>query len=303
MNQGYIPAFTLEPQKKTVQTTQVDVARTPRFIDDVAAGRVELPTIPRVVQRLIAALREPNVDVRKVGEALSQDPVLSAKVLRVANSSFFGGQRSMASIDAAIATIGTDAINRLIVACGVSSSFAAVPGIDLPVFWRDALVAATAAHKLAPRLGADPEQSYVCGLLHATGHLILCRSYPEIANAMFAGFATLRGAELAAVELEAFGIDHPRVGAIWIESLGFPQSVADTIGKSAQPLSDMHAPLDAALYGACSLAAAIAQKATADMAFAALPPSVSARFTTADGKPETGFSKLYEGLEAMEPTF
>lgn len=303
MSQGYIPAFTLEPQKRVVQTKQAAVARTPRFIDDVAAGRVELPTIPRVVQSLIAALRDPDVDVRKIGEALSQDPVLSSKVLRVANSSFFGGQRSMASIDAAVAMIGTAALNRLIVACGVSSSFEAVPGIDLRVFWRDALVAAIAANKLAPLVAADAEQAYVCGLLHATGHLILCRSYPDIANAMFTGFATVRGAELATIEMDAFGIDHPKVGAIWIEFLGFPQPVADTIGNSARPMADIHAPLDLALHAACSLAAAVARGDTAEMALTALPPSVRARFTASDGKPEAAFSRLYDGLQETEPTF
>jgi HD-like signal output (HDOD) protein len=303
MNQGHIPAFTLEPQKRTAQTKQATVASTPRFIDDVAAGRVELPTIPRVVQRLIAALRDPDVDVRKIGEALSQDPVLSSKVLRVANSSFFGGQRSMASIDAAVAMIGTAALNRLIVACGVSSSFEAVPGINLRVFWRDALVAAIAANKLAPLVAADPEQAYVCGLLHATGHLILCRSYPDIANAMFTGFATVRGAELASIEMDTFGIDHPRVGAIWIESLGFPQPVADTIGSSARPMADIHAPLELALHGACSLAAAVAQGDSAEMALTALPPSVRAQFTASDGKPEAAFSRLYDGLQETEPTF
>jgi HD-like signal output (HDOD) protein len=96
------------------------------------AGRVELPTIPRVVQQVIAVLRDPNADARRIGEALSQDPVLSAKVLRLANSSFFAGQRSMASIEAAVALIGTQALNRLIVAGGISASFKAVLGIDLP---------------------------------------------------------------------------------------------------------------------------------------------------------------------------
>jgi HD-like signal output (HDOD) protein len=96
--------------------------------------------------------------------------VLSAKVLRLANSAFFGGQRSMASIDAAVALIGTAALSRLIVACGVSSAFAKIPGVDLKLFWRDSLIAATAAHKLAPRLGAEAESAYVCGLLHATGN-------------------------------------------------------------------------------------------------------------------------------------
>lgn len=101
----------------------------------------------------------------------------------------------MASIDNAVALIGIQPLSRLVMACGLSSSFEAVPGIDLRVFWRDALVAATAATKLAPHLAADPEEAYVCGLLHTTGSLILCRSYPEIAEAMFMEFAPVRGGD------------------------------------------------------------------------------------------------------------
>jgi HD-like signal output (HDOD) protein len=305
MDKAHIPAFTLEPPKRAVETNQAGAASppTPRFIDDVAAGRVVLPTIPHVVQRLITALRDPAVDSRQIGEALSRDPVLSAKVLRVANSSFFGGQRSMASIDAAVALIGTQALNRLVVACGVSSTFEEVPGIDMPTFWRDGLVAATAANKLAPRLAADPEEAYLCGLLHATGHLILCRSYPEIANAMFTGFAVVRGAALAAIELEAFGIDHPTVGALWVESLGFPRSVVDAIGRSARPAADSDGPLDLALHSACSLAAAVAQKDTAEAALAALAASVRVLFTGPDGKPDTAFGKLYDALLETDPAF
>ncbi len=303
MTQGYIPAFTLEPRKRPEVKKEASAARTPRFIEDIAAGRVELPTIPRVVQRLIATLRDPHVDFRTIGEALSADPILSAKVLRVANSSIFGGQRSVASIDAAVAAIGILALNRLIVSCGVASSFEEVPGIDLRIFWRDALVAAIAANKLAPRLAADPEEAYVCGLLHATGHLILCRSYPDIANAMFTGFAVVRGAELAAIEMDAFGIDHPTVGALWVESLGFPQPVADTIGNTVRPLADAPKPLDLAIHSACALAAAVAQKDAADKALAALPPSVRAQFPAANGESNAAFGKLYDGLLETEPMF
>jgi len=303
MSQAYIPAFTLEPAKRAVEKNPAPASRTPNFINDIAAGRVELPTIPRVVQQLIAALRDPDVDTRKIGEALSRDPILSAKVLRLANSAFFGGQRSMASIDAAVAMIGIQALNRLIVACGVSSSFKEIPGIDMRAFWGDALVAATAANKLASRLGADPEEAYTCGLLHATGHLILCQTYPEIANLMFTGFAVVRGAELADIELGAFGIDHPSVGALWVESLGFPQPVADTIRNAAQPPAASDGPLLLALRSACALALAVAQKTAAEAALAALPPSVRARFSGADGLPDAAFGKLYDGLQETEPTF
>lgn len=300
MNTDHIPAFTLVPPKPAV-VANAPASTTPRFIDDIAAGRVELPTIPRVVQRLIAALRDPDVDARKIGAALSQDPVLSAKVLRVANSSFFGGQRSMASIDAAVALIGTAALNRLIVACGLASTFEGVPGIDLDAFWRDALVAATAANRLAPRLGADAEEAYVCGLLHATGHLILCRTYPEIASAMFTGFAIVRGTELAEIELGAFGIDHPTVGALWAESIGFPQAVSVTMGAMAQPLAATDGPLALALRGACALAAAVAGHDAAEAALAALPPGLRAGCSASDGTPDAAFVKLYATLQETEP--
>jgi len=301
MTSTYIPAFTLEPTQRTVEKNAAPAVRTPRFIDDVAAGRVQLPTIPRVVQRVIEALRDPDVDARKIGDTLSQDPVLSAKVLRVANSSYFGGARSMASIDAAIAMIGMQALNKLIVACGVSASFAAVPGIDLRVFWRDALVAATAAHKIAAVLAADPDEAYVCGLLHASGHLILCQSYPDIAKAMFEGFEVVRGAELAAIEVQAFGIDHPEVGALWVQSLGFPLVVADTIGQSALPPVDTDGAMTLALRSACLLAASVAQQAAPEAALAALPSGVRQRFTTTSGEPVPAFTGLYETLQQTEP--
>ena len=302
MDHTYIPAFTLKPEVRVVEVRDVPTHRAPNFINDIAAGKVELPTIPRVVQQLIAALRDPDVDSRTIGEALSQDPVLSAKVLRLANSSFFGGKRSMASIDAAVALIGVSALNRLIIACGVSASFGAIPGIDLPTFWRDALIAATAANKLSPRLGADAEEAYVCGLLHATGHLILCQTYPEIADLMFTGFATVRGAELAEIELGAFGIDHPAVGAMWVETLGFPQSVADTIRDAAHAPAITDKPLVLALRGGCVLASTIALQGDVAAALAALAPNVRVAFSEADGKPAAAFEKIFDALQDTQPS-
>jgi HD-like signal output (HDOD) protein len=288
---------------RTVHMNQATASQTPNFINDLTAGRVELPTIPRVVQRLIAALRNPDVDARTITEELRRDPVLCAKVLRLANSSFFGGQRSMASVDAAVALVGSQGLNKLIVACGVSSAFEEIPGINLRSFWSDALLVATAACKLAPRLNADPEAAYLCGLLHATGHLILCQAYPAVADGIFTGYAAVRGAKLAEIENEAFGIDHPTVGALWVESLGFPQLLVDTIRKAGHAPADNDSPLDLVLRGGCRLAFASGRKAGGEVALAALQPSVRARFTNATGKADAEFVALYNGLREIEPTF
>ncbi len=130
--------------------------------------------------------------------------------------------------------------------------------------------------------------------------MILCQTYPDIADAMFTGFAVVRGAELASIELGAFGIDHPAVGALWVETLGFPQAVAGTIRDAAQPLADSDGPLDLTLRGACALAASIARKDSVEAAFAALPANVRAQFTA--GEADAAFVKLYAGLQEIEPT-
>jgi HD-like signal output (HDOD) protein len=302
MNTDHVPAFTLTPAtpRSVDEMPRTHAIRVPKFIDDVSAGRVELPIIPGVVQKLISALRDPDVDTRTIGDALSRDPVLSAKVLRIANSSHFGAQRSMASIDAAVAMIGNQALNRVVVACGVASAFEAVPGIDLRIFWRDASVAATAAHALAPLIKADPEEAHLCGLLHAIGHLILCRSYPEIADAMFTGFAIVRGEPLARIELDAFGIDHRAVGALWAEHLGFPKAVAIAIAAMATPDTSPQTRLAIVLRSACALTAAVEQGDVA-AGLCALAPALQARCIAADGSPSAAFTRLYDSLRTVEP--
>ena len=120
---------------------------------------------------------------------------------------------------------------------------------------------------------------------------------------MFAGYATVRGAELAAIESESFGIDHPTVGALWIETIGFPQPVADTIRKSAQPLSAGDAPLDLALRGALAIAAAVVAKSDAEAALATLPDVVRAKVVGSDSKPDSGFVRFYDSLLEVQPTF
>jgi HD-like signal output (HDOD) protein len=194
-------------------------------------------------------------------------------------------------------------LNRLIVAAGVSATFEGIPGIDLRIFWRDAIIAATAATKLAPKLGADAEEAYIGGLLYATGHLILCQAYPEIADAMFTGFAVVRGSELAAIELECFGIDHSTAGALWVETLGFPPAVTEAIRALSAPLSEAPAPLALTLASASALVLAVAEKQDAEAALKTLPAAVQAKFSDAAGGADASFCKLYETLEEIEPAF
>ena len=173
-----------------------------------------------------------------------------------------------------------------------------MPSVNLRQFWSDALVTATAATRLAERLGADPESAYVCGLMHATGHLMLCQAYPVEARATFLPISPRSTTSNARPrELEAFGIAHPEVGGLWSDRLGFPTAVGEAIRIAVQPAEASDSTLVTVLRSACRLANGIAREEFAEAAFAPLPDAVRARFTSPAGDaPDAEFIQLYAAL-------
>lgn len=239
------------------------------FIADVLAGRVELPMMPRVVMRVLGLLRQDDASLVQVARELEQDPVLASRVLRLANSSFFAGRRTLASIDDAVAVIGYRSLETLVVACGAQAAFADVPGVNLRQFWLNAAASGAAARQLARRLRVDSEAAYSAGLLQAVGHLILCQCHPDQALVEFSSMRSPWGAELAARELSVWGVHHAQVSAIWVDRLGMPAAVSEAIALSLAPSAgDQGATLGRVVQLACSLASAISAGDSAEQAAA-----------------------------------
>ena len=119
---------------------------------------------------------------------------------------------------------------------------------------------------------------------------------------MFTGYAVVRGAELAAIEAENFGIDHPNVGALWIETIGFPQA-----GRRHDPQRRRSrsrpapAPLDLTLRSACALAAAVARKDEAGRRLGGAAAGGAGALRRRRRQPDAAFDKLYEALQETEP--
>ena len=238
------------------------------FIQDVLSGQIELPMVPQVVQRVLAVIREPNANLSDVTREIEQDPVLSSRVLRLANSSFFGGRRSLSSIDDAVLTVGLNSLQTLLVASGAMAAFVAVPAVNLRQFWMVSVISASAARQIAVRLGVDGEMAYCAGLLQGIGHLILCQCRPEQAQKAMPGYRLIWGAELAAVEQRAFGVSHPVVSAIWVSRLGLPAEVVDALRHSLEPMSTTAPRLGRVVQLACSVAASVAEGETVEQAIA-----------------------------------
>jgi len=270
----------------------------PAFIEDVLAGLIRLPVIPRVAQRLIHALRDPHAALAPIVADLRQDPVLAAEVLRLANSAYYGGQRSVASIDDAVRLIGTDALRRAVITCGVQAAFVTVPGVDLPRFWRHALFAAEAAQRVGTQVGLDGGTAHAAGLLHRCGHLILCQVYPAAAQHEFRSRPLLDGAALAVREQKVFGMAHPTVGALWAEHLAFPADTgAALLDYVDPPAGDTPGHR---LAGVIGLASTVAAAAMAGETAAAAATRIDPHRVTAVGLPqgwlEETFPRVYATL-------
>lgn len=227
------------------------------FIQDVMAGRVKLPMVPRVVKQVLAVIRKPDASFADVTEELEQDPVLSSRVLRLANSSFFGGRRSLASIEDAVSTVGLNSLQTLLIASGAMAAFVEVPAVNLRQFWMVSVISASSARQIAARADVNGEMAYCAGLLQGVGHLILCQSHPDEALGAMLGYRTLWGQELALVEAAAFGVTHPMISAIWADRLGLPREVVAAIRYSLEPIDGAAPNLGRVVQLASNVAASV----------------------------------------------
>jgi len=132
----------------------------------------DLPTLPHVVQRIAAMIGRPNVSTEEIGSIIEKDQVLAAKVLKLANSPFYGFPSRIGSVSHAVIVLGFNVVKGLTL-CASALSIIKDAGMDQ--LRRHSLgVAITANHLLATRLEIkNPEELFVSGLLRDIGKVIL----------------------------------------------------------------------------------------------------------------------------------
>ncbi len=266
---------------------------------DAACGRLALPNVPRVVKRVVTMLRDPSAQSRALAQELEQDPVLAAKVLRLANSPFFAGRRSTASISDAIHVVGSQALGTLVIASGLVAAFLRVPGVDLRDFWLHASITAWAARTVARAAGCDPESAYLAGLLHETGHLILCQAHPEEAQRCFARTEPMHGSALVSSEREVFGIAHPEVGGYWCDTLQLPDEIGAAIRTYLDTDAEAKSSLGVVIEVATALAGLVQSRDTAEQAFSRVEGLLLQLPGLDNTAFERGFDEYYAKLQTV----
>lgn len=140
---------------------------------------VQLPTIPDVARELIATMKDDDIPFEKVRAAISKDPALTAKLIRLANSARFGLPRQVASLDDAITMVGLNQVRTLALASCMSGVFKDVPGVDADAFWKESMAIAGYSQWLARTLGSNVQESWLAGFLVRLGELIIAQKAPE----------------------------------------------------------------------------------------------------------------------------
>jgi len=207
---------------------------------EVLLGHLEqLPSLPQVVSELMSSFASEEVDVGTIAEQIAHDQALAARVLRVANSSFYGLQCKVGTINEAVVVLGFRAVRSMVLAVGVNGVFKPerCPGFDVSGYLRHCVGVGMVARQLAPACSHSPEQAFVGGVLHDIGQLLLADIFPEQFAAVLR-YRQQHDCPMAIAERDVLGIDHAEVGGLLARAWRFPEALQEAI-------ADHHAPATA----------------------------------------------------------
>lgn len=217
-------------------------------LKELLASNAALPSIPKVIALLLSELARPEPDLRKITQLINTDPVLTLRLLRLANSAQFQLSSKISSVSEALALLGLDQVQSLATAAAVVGAFKAIPGMDMIHFWRYSLNVAKLSRTLAGMVRQNQATAFTAGLIHATGelvmHLILTREM-EVLDRRVPPLALKRDA----VERSLMGYSYAEVGAGFARSWRFPQTIVDALEHQCVPFdNEAYEPMAGVLH-------------------------------------------------------
>jgi putative nucleotidyltransferase with HDIG domain len=205
----------------------------------------DLPTLPHVVQRLAAMIGRPTVSTEEIGAIIEKDQVLAAKVLRLANSPFYGFPSRIGSVAHAVIVLGFNVVKGLTL-CASALSIMKDAGMDQ--LWRHSLGVAITANLLAARLEIkNPEELFVAGLLHDIGKVVLYVKWPEVGSSIKDAAKAGGDRSLFELEQELLGLSHADIGGCLANAWNLPVTLREPILYHHAPTLAKEAALQTAI--------------------------------------------------------
>lgn len=225
--------------------------------DQIVARLKTLPALPTVVCELLASFGNEEMDVGQLSRQIAWDQALTARLLRVANSSFYGLQSRVATINDAVVLLGFRAVRSMVLAVSVNSLFRAdhCPGFDPQAYIRHSVGTALAARALAMLSNRNPELAFTAGILHDIGELALASCFAE-QYAQVLAYREQHDCPLVVAERDILGIDHAAVGGLLSDIWRFPPTLHTAVAEhhapssaTADSLADITHVADAVAHG------------------------------------------------------
>lgn len=208
-------------------------------LKQLVAGIKSLPSIPALYTELVEELRSPDASIRNVGEIISKDVAMTAKILQLVNSAFFGLRQQVSSPAQAAGLLGLDTIQALVLSVKIFSEFDAgrVAHFSPERLWHHIMYTAASAKAIAKAEGLDRkmvDNAFTGGLLHDVGKLVLAANFPsQYGEAAAAASAKTRS--MIELERETFGATHMEVGAFLLGIWGLPDPIVEVLAFHHQP--------------------------------------------------------------------
>ncbi|MBC3863607.1 HDOD domain-containing protein [Undibacterium jejuense] len=196
----------------------------------------DLPTLPEVAQELLTELDDDESSLESISEKIAMDQAITAKVLKLANSSHFGVNSRVVTIQQATAMLGVQNIKNLIRLTIMVNRFPVTncPGFDFRAFWRHGIATANCAELISRALHMKHDFAFTAGLLHDIGRLVLVTHCPaEYAEVI--RYRNQNECELLEAERHILDVDHIEAGVVLAHLWNFSDAVQDAIKGHHNP--------------------------------------------------------------------
>jgi len=199
---------------------------------------IALPTLPAVITQLIGIIDNPTTSARNVAQLISTDQALTAKILKLANSAFYGFPREIATVNHAVVVLGFETVKNLALSVSVLERFSSHgenSGFDRQKFWEHSIGCGVAAKLLAAKFRYRVSgEVFAAGILHDIGKLVLSQYFPTDFGEIL-DVAQSQGIYIGKAEELVLGVTHADVGGWLAERWNLPDQLEESISNHHTP--------------------------------------------------------------------
>ena len=214
----------------------------PVSLEQIVGKGQELPSLPEIYLRVAEQLEDETITVQQIGDTVQHDPAITARVLKMVNSAYYGLPNQVASVAQSVSLLGRERLKHILIGSvlrGVFSSGQDNPAFSMQVFWQHSIKTAIIARELARQVREveEPESMFTAGLLHDIGKLLLFNRFPERMMAA-EEYAIQKRVDVLSAELIQVGLTHTAVGEALMQHWGLPQLLIDCATRHHEVVHD-----------------------------------------------------------------